>query len=706
MPLYCAARAPIALLAEPDEAIPCHGQIDGTALLTPIARVGDWIKVARSDVQDAASTGWVPLATLRLIEPSERTRIILFPEPLSESWVSLDARVARVLVAVANWRKVQLLLDDGAWRIGWTSVPETIPGPGGVPDVLSNPGPREPVGLLLGVNGIYLAALQAARTKANIDPAALAALVDAEAGTIRAGPQKGQWDPRAFNSSSGAAGLTQFLASTWLGHAATSGTELNLHASRTGLTATSGEPMPGRKDELLALRFDPALSIVSAAEYGAINLRCLIKRGLIEPAMPDDRKAWFMYLAHHEGLGGATGFLNGSTQYTLAKLTTQVGAAKAAELCGQHGGDANQAYRDWLTRYIDRKIQPAKFRMPGAAPRMRPPQPDIGATPEPGSVENGAPEEVKAYASLGREAGLILESFAGPALPFEQIGGQQRLGRALQEALSVAGYLDPPADGEFGPVSIWALAQFGRRLGLDVEAGLTAELARALTNPAGGLPQPVASGTWVDPIISAMQRSRYFVCRHPDCWNIVYVEGMGIDGTLNDDRPDAFNDLRLVFRITDSGIPEFHCWEATTEPGNQFTFTPENSAGAARIAFRQFKSWSVGLHPSRRDPKHEALVQTKPVTVHRDFNKDHMRTGDRLDRGLFGINQHWGYDLPAGEIRNASAGCLVGRSTAGHREFMALLKKDARYRASKGYRFVAAILAGDRLQVGQSEGRP
>ena len=27
-----------------------------------------------------------------------------------------------------------------------------------------------------------------------------------------------------------------------------------------------------------------------------------------------------------------------------------------------------------------------------------------------------------------------------------------------------------------------------------------------------------------------------------------------------------------------------------------------------------------------------------------------IRTGDKLDTGLFGINQHWGYDYPRNDI--------------------------------------------------------
>jgi hypothetical protein len=75
-----------------------------------------------------------------------------------------------------------------------------------------------------------------------------------------------------------------------------------------------------------------------------------------------------------------------------------------------------------------------------------------------------------------------------------------------------------------------------------------------------------------------------------------------------------------------------------------------------------------------------------------DLNEDFERTGDATFVGLFGVNQHWGFDLPKADIRSASAGCLVGRTKKGHRDFMALLKADPRYEASHGYRFMTAVI--------------
>jgi hypothetical protein len=121
-----------------------------------------------------------------------------------------------------------------------------------------------------------------------------------------------------------------------------------------------------------------------------------------------------------------------------------------------------------------------------------------------------------------------------------------------------------------------------------------------------------------------------------------------------------------------------------------------NAGGAARIAFNQYKAWIVGTHlKSKPNSAHEALVQVEPVTVHRDLNKDYKRSGDKTDTGLFGINQHWGYDAPKDDLGTTSAGCLVGRSKDGHREFMAILKADPRYEANSAYRFMAAVLPGD-----------
>lgn len=190
-------------------------------------------------------------------------------------------------------------------------------------------------------------------------------------------------------------------------------------------------------------------------------------------------------------------------------------------------------------------------------------------------------------------------------------------------------------------------------------------------------------------IVAAMETKGYRVDRAPGEVNIVYVEGMGLDGKANGDRPNEWNDLRTTLWF-EYGEPKIDAWDATTEPGIYFTKRPLNPKGAARIEFGQYQAWRVGMH--RGD--HDALRQSGgPVRVRRDANKDMMRTGDAIDEGDFWINQHWGYDQPEDDIGKASAGCLVGRTREGHREFMARVKSDPRYQADPNFVFSTTILA-------------
>jgi hypothetical protein len=63
----------------------------------------------------------------------------------------------------------------------------------------------------------------------------------------------------------------------------------------------------------------------------------------------------------------------------------------------------------------------------------------------------------------------------------------------------------------------------------------------------------------------------------------------------------------------------------------------------------------------------------------------------------FGINQHWGGDSPVDAVGRWSAGCLVGRTRDGHREFMEIVKDDPDYRRNPNYVFSTTVIPGDDL---------
>lgn len=292
-----------------------------------------------------------------------------------------------------------------------------------------------------------------------------------------------------------------------------------------------------------------------------------------------------------------------------------------------------------------------------------------------------------------------LRSGSSP-VPLALIGADRTLTQQIQKRLAAFGLLDPPADGSFGPVSLWAIGQFLRKIGPATKTVIDADVADVLLNHDPDLIFPLnAPDSLAGRIATAMRMAGHWLCRHPDCLNIVYIEGLDPDGTPNTDAPNQFNDLRLLLRINRSGNPEVvDSWEATTEPGSHHTLIEKlDPRGAARIAFGQFKAWSMGIHNFSRPTAHEALVQTTEIRVHRDLNSDFEREGDATFTGLFGINQHWGFDQPKSDIGRASAGCLVGRTKAGHRAFLALCKEDPRYRANNSYRFMTTVLPASAL---------
>lgn len=291
---------------------------------------------------------------------------------------------------------------------------------------------------------------------------------------------------------------------------------------------------------------------------------------------------------------------------------------------------------------------------------------------------------------------------SGPAVPIRDFALNLPFAREVQTRLAACGLLDPPADGFFGPVSEWALDAF-RLLAFGDREGdeeIDRRTARALLHfDADRLaPLDTRGDDLASRLARHLQRLGHWFCRAPGAVTIVYVEGMDPDGRFNEDEPDQFNDARFVLSMDRRPAIE-GAWEATTEPGAHYTNTPMNPRGAARIAFGQHKAWTVGVHGARSRDPHEALIQNAEICVHRDRNRDFERTGDAVEVGAgFGLNQHWGYDNPRSRIGRASAGCLVGRTRAGHRDFMRLAKADPRYRASRAYRFQATVLDGRVLQ--------
>jgi hypothetical protein len=188
----------------------------------------------------------------------------------------------------------------------------------------------------------------------------------------------------------------------------------------------------------------------------------------------------------------------------------------------------------------------------------------------------------------------------------------------------------------------------------------------------------------------------YTIDREPGMVNIIYIEGLNADWTLNPDKPDFWNDRRLVLMFDYNSQPYLAInHSATTEPGWAATISAKAKklGGVARIVFGQQTAWKPGFHKS--NPLHPALVQCAPVAVFRDLNKDGKRPGDLLTTAA-GINQHGtrsGFNrLTVGLF---SEGCLVGWKWPSHLAFMRLVNKDVRIQNGKEHVFSTITIAGD-----------
>jgi len=80
-------------------------------------------------------------------------------------------------------------------------------------------------------------------------------------------------------------------------------------------------------------------------------------------------------------------------------------------------------------------------------------------------------------------------------------------------------------------------------------------------------------------------------------------------------------------------------YPATTDPGLYYLWHPSCPSGTAILKEDQYLNcFKLGLHKG----KYKALVQAKPLTVIRDYNRDSVLNynSGKEETGMFGINIH------------------------------------------------------------------
>ena len=153
--------------------------------------------------------------------------------------------------------------------------------------------------------------------------------------------------------------------------------------------------------------------------------------------------------------------------------------------------------------------------------------------------------------------------------------------------------------------------------------------------------------------------------------------------------PNQFDDEFHVFYKLPAGHWQYHIFKATTDPGTFWLRNPMQPQGTAILAEGQNLScYELGMHRG----KYVALVQRKPITIIRDYNRDAIldfKNGTKTT-GLYGVNIH-----RANRIGNTktvdknSAGCQVFENANDFDFFIKLCKK---HRSLYGNHFTYSLI--------------
>ncbi|HJV19383.1 MAG TPA: hypothetical protein VJ552_05840 [Sediminibacterium sp.] len=139
-----------------------------------------------------------------------------------------------------------------------------------------------------------------------------------------------------------------------------------------------------------------------------------------------------------------------------------------------------------------------------------------------------------------------------------------------------------------------------------------------------------------------------------------------------------FDDHFFVFYRTQNGNWQSHLFPITTDPGTFWLTNPMLPSGTSILKEGQYKAtYMIGLHKN----KYRALVQRKPVTVIRDYNRNAVLdfNNGKEETGFFGINIHRAIENGVALITDrSSAGCQVFASATEFDQFMHLCEEHAR----------------------------
>jgi len=177
-------------------------------------------------------------------------------------------------------------------------------------------------------------------------------------------------------------------------------------------------------------------------------------------------------------------------------------------------------------------------------------------------------------------------------------------------------------------------------------------------------------------VLRILKKRKYKVYSDPYRLNIV---GVRAKSTMS----NHFDDWLVVFYKNSVLKWSFFAFSITTDPGTYWLKNPLNVDGTAILKEGQYvDAYSLGLHKGQ----YKALVQTKPVTVIRDYDRNAVLDffNGSEHTGYYGINIHRA--IASGitaQVGKWSAGCQVFKNAEDFSKFISLCERHRLYYGNK-----------------------
>lgn len=183
-------------------------------------------------------------------------------------------------------------------------------------------------------------------------------------------------------------------------------------------------------------------------------------------------------------------------------------------------------------------------------------------------------------------------------------------------------------------------------------------------------------------LVRLMTSKGYVVYDKPYQLNIVGIRSNSV-------KPNSFDDTIRVFFKDDSNKWIGYSMNATTDAGTYWLQNPMMPKGTALLKAGQYvDAYSIGQHRGQ----YTALVQSKDVTVIRDYNRNAILdfNNGKEDKGMFGINIHRAsVSGNTTTVDKYSAGCQVIQNPKDFETLISLAKK---HQSKYGNKFTYTLI--------------